>query len=158
MEHAQSIGSGASVFEGAFQGSEAPLVQPFGRDGAIHEQARAMPAPAAEAAITAMLQGFFHALREGDLEAVQAAFQPAALVTCYEGGNCVLRSVGSFLVELAGIGSQRLDTLIQGIDTVGNVAHAYVEIAQDTRRSTHFLSLEHDGADWRIAGLSLQLH
>jgi hypothetical protein len=157
----QSIASGSRRFSGR-QEAQAGRQPPRHRDDAIHAQ-QASERVEGEAvtnlpSIEAGIRAFFSGLHEGDLSRMQAQLARDAVVSCYEEGECVARHAGAWLQELAQAPRQSLDLVIEGIDAVGDTAHACVSVRRGGQRATQFFSLSKRGGAWRIAGLAILPH
>jgi hypothetical protein len=163
VSSAQSIASGSRRFSGrrheAGAGRQAPSRH---SGGAIHlqqESERFEGEPVTDLqSIEAGIRAFFRGLHEGDPARMQTQFARDTVISCYEGGECVARHAGAWLQELAQAPRPSLDLVIEGIDALGDTAHAYVSVFRGAQRSTKFFSLSRQDGAWRIAGLAILRH
>lgn len=159
MSTAQSIEAGTSRFFKAPHGSGQPLMQSENsRDGAINtkecESVEGTGMTEVQS-IEASIQTFFRGLRKGDLPLVQAHFTQDAAITFYQDGGCTVRGLGGYLVQLAEAPHRALELTIEGVDAVGDTAHAYVKTYCAAGEAVKFLSLVKQADAWRIAGLAV---
>jgi ketosteroid isomerase-like protein len=109
----------------------------------------------ASQSIEKVVRAFVKGLQEGDIPLLMQHFTTDAVIQYYEGGRCETRRPADYFANLSRFSrTAGSDCRIEGIDTLGDVAHAYVSYVQSGRAITDYLALQQVDGAWKIASRS----
>lgn len=117
----------------------------------LNFQARGKPVIASQS-IEKVVKTFVMGLQEGDIPLLMQQFTTDAVIQYYGGGCCETRSPADYFASLPRTAAS--GCRIEGIDALGDVAHAYVSYVQGGSAITDYLALRQVDGAWKIASRS----
>lgn len=109
----------------------------------------------ASQSIEKVVRAFVTGLQEGDIPLLMQHVTTDAVIQYYEGGCCETRRPADYFATLSRFSrTPASGCRIEGIDTLGDVAHAYVSYVQGGCAITDYLALQQVDGAWKITSRS----
>lgn len=109
----------------------------------------------ASQSIEKVVKAFVMGLQEGDIPLLMQQFTTDAVIQHYEDGRCETRGAADYFASLSRFARTPMaGCRLEGIDTLGDVAHAYVSYVLGGCAITDYLVLQQVDGAWKIASRS----